>query len=271
VLDTIYESGRGNPPLPDIDLGYAGLADHQLEFLTGVYVAAFDRAPDAEGLQYWAAQLANNLNAGLSEPDAYKAVTRDIYWSGEQNGEAGTGIANTADYVTFVYNTVLGRTPDQAGLAHWVQGLDDGTLARNEFLTVFLTSALNATDDGAYVSARIAVAEYAAQAHLSGSAAPPLDLGGVLQGVHNSATAKAAIDHIESGDFAMSALHAAAATFSRAHSPAETADAAYADPLALLDAAPQPAGDFAVQVGHVAGTLELIGMPAADPDTDFFA
>lgn len=195
LLDVIPPLPAPEIPIPELDLSFPGVNDAQLDFLVGVYVAAFNRAPEHDGLSYWAGKLKDSLESGQSEPDAYKAVTRDMYWSGEQHGEAGTDL-NNADYVTFLYQTVLGREPETAGYNHWLNELDSGASPRNEFLTVFLTSALEpGNGDGLYVQARVEVAKYAAQAHISG-AGSTIDLAGVLAGVTNAEDAEAAIREI---------------------------------------------------------------------------
>lgn len=78
----------------------------------------------------------------MLEPDAFKLLAHHMYWAGAQGGEQGTDLPN-ADYVDFVYQTVLGREGEASGVAYWVKELDDGSVARSEFIAVFLTSALS--------------------------------------------------------------------------------------------------------------------------------
>lgn len=166
VLDEIFEAGLGTPTLPDIDLGLPGVTAAQTTFLIGIYLAAFDRAPEHAGLAYWAGDLARLLAAGMSEADAMKQMAKAMYVSGAENGENGTALDDAA-YVHFVYDTVLDREPDAGGARHWIDELQAGA-DRSELIAVFLTSALEAAGDSDYVKARVAVAEYVAQAHVSG-------------------------------------------------------------------------------------------------------
>src|SRR5690606_32646260 len=140
----------------------------QLAFLAGLYIAAFDRAPEHEGLKYWAESLADYLADGIPQSEAYKAVARDIYWSGEQHGETGTA-ANDAQYIESVYVSLLGRSADADGLSYWLDDLLQGTSQRADFLAIFLQAALGDPGDAAHLQARLQVALHAAQEHISGA------------------------------------------------------------------------------------------------------
>ncbi|MBU4610300.1 DUF4214 domain-containing protein [Achromobacter sp. GG226] len=190
VLEAIFDAGLGTPMLPDIDLALPGVTDAQTEFLIGIYVAAFDRAPEHTGLAYWANDLATLLANGMSEPDAMKQMAKAMYVAGAENGENGTSLDHAA-YVRFVYDTVLGREPDVGGATYWTEQLQAGA-DRSTFIAPFLTSALAAAGDSSYVSARIAVAEYAAQAHVSGPG-KSVDLVKVLSEVSTTGDAYLAI------------------------------------------------------------------------------
>lgn len=88
------------------------------EQVTQLYVALFDRAPDAEGLGYWVQQLA----AGATVTDVANAMygtepARATYPLFLTNGEI----------VENFYVNVLGREPDAEGLAYWTAQLNDST------------------------------------------------------------------------------------------------------------------------------------------------
>src|SRR5690606_23442650 len=119
---------------------------------------------------------------------------RDMYWSGEQNGEAGTTLSNY-DYAAYLYESVLGRQPDANGLDYWFGQLESLNLGRNEFISVFLSSALApGNGDGDYVRARVEVAKFVSQEYLSGPNGPGIDLVAILDGVTNAAQAQAVIN-----------------------------------------------------------------------------
>ncbi len=168
ILESVFEAGLGQARVrvPTLDLKMPGLTDKQTEFLVGVYVAAFDRAPDHGGLTYWSGELAQRLKSGMNEADAFKQVAAVIHGTGSAR-ERGD-FESHADYVDYIYDTVLDRDPDPAGLAHWTQALASG-MSRSDLIVSFVTSGMRGTGDGELIKARILVAEYAAQAHVSGT------------------------------------------------------------------------------------------------------
>lgn len=76
-----------------------------------IYKAAFDRTPDQGGLGYWIAQMDKGM-------DLISVAARFID-SPEFRTQYGTNPTN-AQFITLLYDNVLGRTPDQAGLNWWV-------------------------------------------------------------------------------------------------------------------------------------------------------
>lgn len=181
--------------LPQIQFNFPGLNHTQEKFLVSLYVAAFDRAPEYEGLKFWAGQLASKLTAGEAQQTAYVSISKSMYTIGEQNGEGGSKLGN-ADYVSLAYTSALGRQPDAEGKAYWANALDKGTVQRGDFLATFLTTANGSERDSTFLEARIAVAQYAAQKHISGAGAPGIDLHGIIQTVTSGTTALSVIDSI---------------------------------------------------------------------------
>lgn len=184
-----------NPALPSFDLGLSGITASQQKFLTAVYVGSFSRAPDHAGIAYWADDLAHHLQAGLSEDGAFRLLAEAMYNAGVANGEHGSSM-ELAEYVTYLYNNVLGRAPDSAGHAYWVNDLQSGVVSRGQFISTFLTAALGHESDAAFLNARIAVAEFAAQQHVSGPEASHIDLEAVLAGVTDNASALRRIEEL---------------------------------------------------------------------------
>lgn len=185
----------GAANLPDSGLHFVGLSEHQLDFLTSMYIGGFSRTPEYEGLKYWANELATDMQHGMTQSAAFLAVGQNIYKAGAQNGEAGTTL-NTADYVTFAYNNALGRVADTAGYNYWVNDLNAGHISRGDFLTTFLTAGNNYARDAEFLAARTAVGEFAAQEHVSGSGAPGIDSKTILNGVTDIASAHTVINGI---------------------------------------------------------------------------
>lgn len=198
VLHAIHASGHGNPELPALPLAFDGLAEDEVAFLVGVYVAAFSRAPEHDGLAYWAQELADGMGHGAAPADAHKHVAALMYASGRESGESGPEL-DDAGYIDHLYRAALGRPADPDGGGYWLSHLAQGG-DRGEFIAVLLASGLASAGDDAYLQARIAVAGHAAQPHISGDP-QHIDLAEVLAGVYNAATARAAIDLMDAGVF----------------------------------------------------------------------
>lgn len=178
--------------LPSASLSFSGITSDQADFLVGVYVASFSRAPDFAGLNYWAHDLAALSSKGASNTAAIQEITATMYTAGSQNGEKGSSMSNSA-YVDYLYNNVLGRGPDAAGQSWWVNDLNNGS-PRDNFLATYLQAALEHQSDATYVQARISVAKYAAQLNRDGGS---VDLSGVLSGVTNASNALTKIEALQ--------------------------------------------------------------------------
>ena len=112
--------------------GIAGLDAAQICTFVELYIAYFNRAPDAVGLNFWGTAFATGTSlddiAGLFLD---QDETREIY---------GTDTSNL-DFATQVYENVLGRTPDAGGLAFWQGQLDSGEVDRGTFILEVLQGA----------------------------------------------------------------------------------------------------------------------------------
>ncbi|MYM85184.1 DUF4214 domain-containing protein [Duganella sp. FT50W] len=98
-----------------------------------LYQSAFNRAPDADGLGFWIA----NLDKGLSLRDAASAFIA----SAEFTRTYGSGV-NDTDFVKLLYQNVLHRAPDAAGNSFWLDNLQKGQ-SRAEVLVAFSESTEN--------------------------------------------------------------------------------------------------------------------------------
>lgn len=181
---------------PTATLHLDGISDANANVLTALYIGAFGRAPEFGGLVFWANQLATMLKSGLTDQQAYKALGLSFYKDGLTNGEGGASLSTEA-FVKYAYNNSLGREPDSAGLAYWKTQIETGAVQRSDFLASFLSDALKTAVDGAYLQAKVAVAKFVAQEHVSGDKSPGVNLKTILSGVKDESTAKAAIASIE--------------------------------------------------------------------------
>lgn len=97
-----------------------------------LYEAAFDRAPDRVGLQYWV----NEYVAGVKLLDIADGFTQSEEFLKLYS------VGNDAAFVYGLYQNVLERAPDQSGLAYWQNSMQQG-VTDQEVLFAFSESAEN--------------------------------------------------------------------------------------------------------------------------------
>lgn len=96
-----------------------------------LYFAYFRRVPDYAGLTYWIGQHRGGASLeSISNAFAGSAEFTSLYGS----------LAN-GQFVTLVYQNILGRDPDSAGQAYWTGQLDSGALTRGQMMAAFSESA----------------------------------------------------------------------------------------------------------------------------------
>jgi hypothetical protein len=107
------------------------------------YQAAFGRVPDQAGLAYWVNQVA-------SSPNALASLSVIFANSAEFNARYGANATTTANsaLVGLLYENVLGRQPDAAGLAYW----SSQKLNAAQLLQAFSQSAEFITDAAAAIT-----------------------------------------------------------------------------------------------------------------------
>lgn len=120
----------------------AAVPPSQFADLTDMYIAYFDRAPDAVGLFYWASRLKDGMT--LQE------VAKSFFVQPETIAAYPPGLSTT-DFVTKVYNNVLGRDPDVPGLNYWTNSLQTGGVSKDEFMLAIIYGARAATGSPADV------------------------------------------------------------------------------------------------------------------------
>ena len=108
----------------------AGLQADWTDDVYRLYRAALDRAPDAGGLQNWTGALAN----GRGTLDVAAGFVNSTEF------QARYGTTTNSQFITLLYNNVLDRAPDAAGLAGWAGALTNGNLTRTEVLRGFAQS-----------------------------------------------------------------------------------------------------------------------------------
>ncbi|MDH3295329.1 MAG: DUF4214 domain-containing protein [Acidimicrobiia bacterium] len=98
--------------------------------ITRLYLAVFDRAPDAGGHQYWVDRYVN----GVGLPRIAEAFMSSEEW------QRRIGTLTDTQFVTLLYNNVLGRTPDAGGQRYWLDQVSAG-LTRTDMLLWFSEGA----------------------------------------------------------------------------------------------------------------------------------
>lgn len=136
-----------------------------------IYVSYFGRPADKFGYASFKAQL-DGLRAPTTAralTDAYKTNSdmRSLIDSFGSSAESaalyGSAASDTTAFVTAIYNNLLNRNPDFAGLAFWVNAINSGDLTRaNASLSIMAGATDNMTPQGridaAIVAAKVAVA-----------------------------------------------------------------------------------------------------------------
>lgn len=131
----------------------ATLTASQIVNLTELYIASFNRAPDALGLDYWGSQLKDGMSLN--------AIAASFFTQPEATAAYPAG-QPTDTFVNQVYNNVLGRAPDAAGLSYWVGQLQSGNVGKNTFLLAIINGVQGA--DAQYLANKEAVGAHFALA-----------------------------------------------------------------------------------------------------------
>ncbi|MFP7571087.1 DUF4214 domain-containing protein [Marivita sp. S2033] len=120
--------------------GHTDLGEEAFENFIEMYIAYFNRAPDAVGLSFWGTAYANGTSLEeIAEQFALQDETAATYPDDTSN------IKFTAQ----VYENVLGRSPDIEGLRFWTGALDSGEVTRGEFILQVLRGVDAEAPEGA--------------------------------------------------------------------------------------------------------------------------
>jgi hypothetical protein len=120
--------------------GPMALTEENFSDLIELYIAYFNRAPDAEGLNFWGSAFAEGIS--LEE-------IASLFLGQPETVAAYPASATNLEFATQVYSNVLGRDPDQGGLNFWVGQLDDGNVTRDQFILEVLRGAKADPAEGA--------------------------------------------------------------------------------------------------------------------------
>jgi len=90
-------------------------------FVTSLYRSCLGREPDVDGLNYWTGRL-------YYQGHSAAATAQSFYFSQEFASKS-----NNAAFVDALYKGLMGRNPDAAGRANWLQKLNSGVSRKTVF------------------------------------------------------------------------------------------------------------------------------------------
>ncbi len=100
--------------------------------VTRLYIATFDRAPDANGLKYW-----------VEESGLYlEEIAMSFFEQPESEAKYPSGYSNE-DFIKSIYKNLFNRNPDSAGLEYWQSTLDQKLMPRSLFILAVTNGAIN--------------------------------------------------------------------------------------------------------------------------------
>lgn len=103
-----------------------------------IYVATFNRAPDAAGLDYWV------NGSGFTD---IEDVASSFFDSAEAQVMYPSGTSAT-EIVTAAYTNLFNRAPDQGGLDYWVGELESGSFSQSLMLQALINGAQDTVEFG---------------------------------------------------------------------------------------------------------------------------
>lgn len=118
-----------------VSLSTVGTTNDLNTILSQIYVAAFRRAPETEGYNYWVQEVGLRGMDAVAEIIFSLDVVRQIY-AADMSG---------AQFVTTIYGNVFNRAPDTEGLDYWTQQL--AARSRGQ-LVIDMTHAALGVPDG---------------------------------------------------------------------------------------------------------------------------
>ncbi len=115
------------------------LSSTQLQNLVELYIAFFNRLPDADGLAYWILQIKSGSSLEQIADNFYRAAVLYPELTGYSSNMA------PSDFVKIIYQNVLGRSGSTAPTAeevnYWVNDLNSGRQTKISLIQTMITSA----------------------------------------------------------------------------------------------------------------------------------
>lgn len=134
--------------------GLSSVSANDFESFIELYIAYFNRSPDAIGLNFWGTAFANGTSL---EQMATLFVDQDETRTTYPDSTSST------DFVTAVYENVLGRIPDQAGFNFWIDMLnrsEETGVSRDQFILDVLRGVQAGSSDRAFLDSKVDIGAY---------------------------------------------------------------------------------------------------------------
>ncbi|HJU70594.1 MAG TPA: DUF4214 domain-containing protein [Paucimonas sp.] len=118
-----------------VDLATVDVSNDMDSILAQIYVAAFRRAPETGGYDYWSQEVAARGMSAVADIIFSLDIVKEIY---------PTSLTQQ-QFVTTIYNNVFNREPDPEGLDYWTQQLAANSRGQ---LVIDMTNAALGVPDG---------------------------------------------------------------------------------------------------------------------------
>ncbi len=124
-----------------------------MEEITRLYVATFNRAPDRTGLEYWVNSNISIEEIAMSFFD--QSETQELYPSGTKD----------ALFIKSIYLNLFNREPDIEGWIYWIDAISSGRVSRSLFILAVINGAKG--EDAVILANKEKVGEYFANRGLN--------------------------------------------------------------------------------------------------------
>ena len=120
--------------------------------VAALYVAVFNRAPDAAGLNAWTAVITSGQQTFAQVAAGFAA--HEVF-------TAGIGTLSNTDFVAALYQNILGSAGDAGGIANWSDQLNAG-MSKADVAALFVQAALTVDIPAMLAAGSLTAAEAAA-------------------------------------------------------------------------------------------------------------
>jgi len=119
-----------------------------LKLIVELYIAFFNRVPDADGMDYWIKAFKGGMTLAQIADSFYSLAVQYADLTGY------SASMSTADFVAKIYENVLGRTgttaPTKAEIDYWVGELSSGRSTRAGLIATMMSAARGYANDATY-------------------------------------------------------------------------------------------------------------------------